>query len=147
MSDADEALNALVAEHGWAVVTVPEDDEGPGFAYSIGLAERYGHPEVAVSGLPPDLLLRLVNDAAALVAGGAVLEDGARTDALLIGYACAVRAVAADSYGEFLGAAVRFYRGQPFDAVQVFWPDRDGRYPWETGYANGPQARMDVPAG
>lgn len=143
MTESDSRLRDLVAEHGWAVVAVPEDDEGPGFAYSVGLAERFGHPEVAVSGVPADLMHRLVNDAADLVASGTVLTDGARTGALLVGYDCAARAVAAGNYREFFGAAERYYGGRPFRAVQVFWPDRDGRYPWEPGYASDEQTRMD----
>lgn len=146
MSRGDDRTRDLVAEHGWAVVTVPEDEEGPGFAYSVGLAERFGHPEVAISGMPTDLMHRLVNDAADLVAGGTTLTDGVRTDALLDGYACIVRAAAAANYGEYFGAAERYYGGRPFEAVQVFWPDRDGRYPWEAGYASDSQARMDETA-
>lgn len=140
---SDERTRDLIAEHGWAVIRVPEDEEGPGFAYSIGLTERFGHPEIAISGLPGDLLHRLVNDAAALIAGGERWAAGTRTDALLEGYACTVRAVVPPNVHTFLGAAVRYYGDEAFGAVQVFWPDRDGRYPWETEYAGAEQARMD----
>ena len=132
--------------HSRAVITVPEDEVGPGFAYSIGLAKRFGHPEVAISGMPTDLMHRLINDAGELIASGTALTDGARTDALLVGYDCVVRAVAAANYGDYFGAAERYYRGRPFDAVQVFWPDRDRRYPWEAEYASAEQARMDEAA-
>ena len=145
MNKGDDRIRDLVAEHGWAVVAVPEDDEGPGFAYSVGLAERFDHPEVAISGMPTDLMHRLVNDAADLVASGTTLAGGARTDALLVGYDCVVRPVAAANFGEYLGAAERYYGRRSFEAVQVFWPDRDGRCPWEAGYASDEQARMDRP--
>ena len=133
----------LIAEHGWTVIIVPEDEAGPGFAYSVGLAERFGHPEVAISGLGHDVMHRLINDAAAVVASGTALQDGARTDALLEGYSCAVRAAAPSNFGDYFGEAQRYYRGQPFDAVQVFWPDRAGRFPWDSEYASAAQARMD----
>ena len=40
---------------GWFVNRIAEDDEGPGFAYSFGLYERYQHPEIIIFGLPPDV--------------------------------------------------------------------------------------------
>ena len=143
MSDSDDQTRDLVAEHGWAVITVPEDSEGPGFAYSVGLVEQFGHAEVAVSGLSNDLMHRLINDAAAAIADGDTLAPGTETAALLEGYADAVRAVAESNYGAYFGTALRYYGQQPFDAVQIFWPDRAGLYPWEEGYASDEQARMD----
>ena len=133
----------LIDEHGWTVIIVPEDEVGPGFAYSIGLAERFGHPEVAISGLRNGLMHQLVNDAAEVVASGTALSDGAQTDALLEGHPCVVRAAAADTFGDYFGEAERYYQDEPFDVVQVFWPDQVGRYPWDAGYASAAQARMD----
>lgn len=143
MSSALDRTRSLIAEHGWAVIRVPEDIIGPGFAYSIGLVENYGHPEIAVSGLPGPLMHRLVNHAAALVAEGMAFQHGRQSDALLEGCACEIRALAPESYDEYLGRAVWHYDDRPFEAVQIFWPDREGRYPWDPGYDTAEQERMD----
>ena len=47
---------------GWFVNEIAEDGEGPGFAYSFGLYERYRHPEIIIFGLPPDVMHQLIND-------------------------------------------------------------------------------------
>ena len=135
-----------MTDHGWAVIKVPEDEVGPGFAYSVGLGERFDHPEVVISGLGLDLMHRLVNDAAAVVASGTALRDGSETDALLKGHACAVRAASPSNYDDYFGEAARYYRDRPFEVVQVFWPDRAGRYPWDSEYASAAQARTDLGA-
>src|SRR3954469_19204156 len=63
LSRIQESIDA----HGWHVAIVPEDDEGPGFAYSIGLYRTLGHPEVIIFGLAVDHLHRAVNDVGAEV--------------------------------------------------------------------------------
>ncbi|WP_264201768.1 DUF4262 domain-containing protein [Streptomyces antimicrobicus] len=43
----DQTVIEHVQQHGWHVVMVPEDEIGPGFAYTIGLAHTHGAPELA----------------------------------------------------------------------------------------------------
>lgn len=38
----------LVDEHGWMTVAVDGTPRSPGWAYTIGLTETYGHPELAM---------------------------------------------------------------------------------------------------
>src|SRR5947209_11847293 len=57
----DRKLLGDVARHGWHVIGVEEDEEGPAFAYSIGLYRTFGHPEVIVLGLPVRVLHRIIN--------------------------------------------------------------------------------------
>lgn len=117
---------------GWHVIKVPEDDVGPGFAFTIGLWRSYGHPELIAFGLPLDVLHELLNVGGEAVKEGASLRDG-ETDRLLEGHRCALRDFPEAARREFLGTALSFYRAEPFPAVQIFWPDRDGRFPWDAG--------------
>lgn len=52
-SDPDQVLekvDALVREHGWAVINVLESDAHPEFDYTVGLSYSYGHPELIMVG-------------------------------------------------------------------------------------------------
>ena len=40
-----------VQQYGWHIVGVDDDQEGPGFAYSIGLYHTLNQPEIIVFGL------------------------------------------------------------------------------------------------
>jgi hypothetical protein len=144
MSDADRNLAALVAAHRWAVVKIPEDDRGPGFAYTVGLHQAFAHPELLMSGLPLDTLHAVLNDIASQVASGVRFADGETSADVLEDYSVAFRAIAPEAFGTYLGAAMRFYGAAPFPALHVLWPDRAGRFPWERGV--DPWTRWAQPA-
>jgi hypothetical protein len=48
MTGGDAQMRADIATYGWHVIKVLEDDEGPGFAFTIGLYQRFEHPELIV---------------------------------------------------------------------------------------------------
>ena len=133
MSEPRPSLDELVRRHGWAVIKVPEDDRGPGFAYTVGLYRAHGHPELFMSGLPLEALHAILNDMAAQVRAGAQFTADQRTGDVLEGYDVVLRAISPAAFDSYLGAGVRFYEDQPFPALHVYWPDRAGRFPWEAG--------------
>jgi hypothetical protein len=130
MDPGDAQVHADIATFGWHVVQVPEDDEGPGFAFTIGLYKRFQHPELIVFGLPLDTMLLMLNGAGEAVRAGRTYEGGQSSDDLLEGYACTFRPVPSKHYEEFLGYARWYYDGDDFPTLQLIWPDREHRYPW-----------------
>ena len=66
---------------------------------------------------------------------GARFENGqVRTD-VLHRYKAAVVLVDKSYYSEYLGSAIGFYDGTHLPALQIVWPDKEDRFPWEGGYA------------
>ncbi|MBK8093809.1 MAG: DUF4262 domain-containing protein [Verrucomicrobiaceae bacterium] len=53
--DGDAKLLSDVREHGWHVVGVPDDEEGPGFAFTVGVYLRTLQPEILIMGLPMEV--------------------------------------------------------------------------------------------
>jgi len=82
-----------VQGHGWHVVMVPEDDIGPGFAYTIGLAHTHSAPELAMFGLDIHVMHRILNRLGEKSAAGAVLADGQRHRDVVDGHQVALRQV------------------------------------------------------
>src|SRR6056297_3028495 len=71
----------LVADHierfGWHVAGVEPEGMRPGWAYTIGMLERYDHPELIVTGLCCfDCGHSVLNAAGRVVADGGRLEPG-----------------------------------------------------------------------
>jgi hypothetical protein len=130
MDAADAKLLADVKQHGWHMITVSEDDEGPGFTYTIGLFHTYQHPEVIVFGLPNRVMQGVVDCVAGLVKGGAQFADGEQSDRIINSYACIFRTVLQEHYAAHFGYANWFYKPKHFPAVQCVWPDKAGRFPW-----------------
>ena len=125
---------ADVESHGWHCVTVPADTEGPGFTYSIGLTENYGHPEVIVIGLSVE------NGPLVINAIGEVIRDDRvrfhayeRADSVIEGYPVVFLPVEPRFYEDFAGLARWFYSGDGFELLQCAWPDVHGRFPWDLG--------------
>ncbi len=130
MSSGDAQVHADIATYGWHVVKVLEDDEGPGFAFTIGLYQRFEHPELIVFGLPPDTMHLMLNGAGEAVRAGQTYTAGRSYGDILEGYNCTFRPVPRRHYEAYLGYARWYYDGDGFPALQLIWPDREHRYPW-----------------
>lgn len=129
MDPAEQKLLADIEAVGWHVIIVPEDEVGPGFAYSIGLFKSYGEAEVIVFGLPNDRMHALVNLVGEDAKNGRRWNPGESGDGFIDGYVCRFECFPKDAYRDFLGYARWFYRGDEFPAVQLVWPDRTGHFP------------------
>lgn len=129
-----EKVCADVHAVGWHVLEVfSEDDSAPLFAYTIGLEQTFGHPELVIFGLNDDLdvMHRVLNALGERVRKGERFEHGARKRGVLSGYVCAFARFPKSAFEEHLGQASAFYGGKPFRAVQCIWPDPKKRFPWD----------------
>jgi hypothetical protein len=136
LSDADRRLIENVARHGTHVVKIVSSrpTSTPDWAFTIGLHQNFAHPEVVVFGLRPELAHNLLNDVRDLVGEGHRFEQGCVTDLVLGDLPCAFREVRPGWHPPYLGTMRWFYRGRPVPVVQMFWPDREGRFPWEPAF-------------
>jgi hypothetical protein len=128
--DHDRKLLADVERHGWHVIVVEEDEEGPAFAYSIGLHYTFGHPEVILFGLPVRVMHQIINGVGEQVRASKRLGHLDESGDVLDGFNVCFRTVEQRHYREYLGYAGWFYRGDDFPALQCVWPDSRHRYPW-----------------
>ena len=126
-----------VQEHGVHVLHVMEDDEGPGYSFSIGLHHQFGQPEVIVFGLPDDVAHELLNLVADEASEGRRFVAGSEHRDLLASYPVRFLAVPEHMHATFLGSALWAYDGEPFEVVQLVWPDKHGRWPWDAGVRSG----------
>lgn len=117
---------------GWTVAAVTGDVTGNDWAYTVGLDQHHGHPELLLVGLPAPLAGAVVQTLAEWVASGARLPVGAE---LTVG-PLRLRAVAVDdlflSHGDWfnLGREVMAEYGRRWPAtVQLLWADDRGRFP------------------
>jgi Domain of unknown function (DUF4262) len=133
---ADEKIVADIREQGCHIVGILPDEKGPQYAFSIGLFLNYGQPEVVLFGLRPQQQGTLINDVRDHAARGERFVAGDRTDKFLMNFDVCFLDVPLDAYRGYLGTALWFYQSlpTPFPCVQMVWPDRDGKFPWEPGY-------------
>ena len=134
-----EKIEWMIETNGWALEPVAPDASTdpptPAYAYTIGVPAAVGFPEIAVFGLTPvaaNGLIGLVVDACR---GGTEIP----LDAELVGLLdnelrCRFAPIELHEWGPLFATATSWYRGGPFELVQLVYPDRNGFLPYEAGY-------------
>jgi hypothetical protein len=133
--DREQKLVSDIEEVGWHVIMIPEDDEGPALAYSIGLFQTFGHPEIIVFGLDLEVMHHVINLIGEEVRRGQRFADGQTASGIIEGYDVRFLDVARRHYPERFGYARWYYKGDDFPALQCLWPDKQGRFPTGAYYA------------
>ncbi len=143
-----------VLRHGWQVVLVSDDagcddpehdhdedhghghdaelDAGPGFAYTLGLGHRAGHPELLMSGLDPGLMHGVLNGVAQRVLAGRRLRPGDVLEDVLGGAPVLVQEVGDEGLRETVTWSGWFHRRAPRALVLVY-PSTSGVFAWQPG--------------
>jgi len=135
-----EKIEWMIETAGWAlepVQPVPDSDPPlPAYAYTIGLPALTGFAEIAIFGLQPVAARGLVGLVVDLLQGGTEIPYGVELLGLFDNDLRSMFApINLAEYGTFFRTAVSWYRGQPFEMVQLLWPDRHGFLPYEARYA------------
>lgn len=132
----EDEIAEVVREHGWYAASV--FDHVPPFLYSIGLMQTYDHPELIMFGLDADnahvLFTGMIRD---IRAGHSFAQSGTYTVALADEHQVGIRRVHPSQHPLYLGFAMGYcrYLGRAgeLEAVQAFWPDTRGKFPFDVG--------------
>jgi Domain of unknown function (DUF4262) len=146
----EDEIAEVVREHGWYAASIFDHD--PPFLYSIGLMQTANHPELIVFGLEPDnahaLFSAMTRD---IQAGRRFDQPGVFTIAIGEEHRVGIRRVHPTQHPLYLGFAMGYctYMGRigELEAVQAFWPDSSGKFPFEVGCNFGVyqcQPRLDT---
>jgi hypothetical protein len=134
---ADGALGKVrsdIQQYGWHCLHVyPRvGEEGVGFTYTIGLSESFQLPEIAIFGLDRDKSHAILSSCVDDIRGGIRYPlDVPLTDVVAKDVPVIFRAVRPELLDKCFGTAIRYYGKEPFQAVVMFWPTKEGRFPWE----------------
>jgi Domain of unknown function (DUF4262) len=148
--EEDEVVARSVAKFGWHAISVT--DRPPEFLYTCGLMTTFGHPEAIILGLNPRTAYSVLEVLAEDIRRGRSFAAPGVYDGVLTDLPIAVRAVHPSQHELYLGYAMGHcrYTGNPggLVAIQVFWPDKKGLFPFDGGCDPGVRAsqpRLDAP--
>jgi Domain of unknown function (DUF4262) len=117
-----------IEEFGCSVVNVSSANHGLGWAYTIGIFDTCGKPEIITVGLPPETAHFALNESAKLMRAGADLTKGRHRD--LIGKVeCEFRAVDPKWIDHLMDWALWYYDGTGFPVLQAVYPDLENHFP------------------
>lgn len=134
LSAEDRSLLKVLEDYGWYVIKVGAGTSKPAFAYSLGLYETFGHPEIVMFGLDLDTMHELINDCGERIRGGGCFKNEDIDTHLLENYRCAFRAIQPSIHQDLFAFTRWYYRGWVFPALQLVWPDMSDRFPWDAGF-------------
>jgi hypothetical protein len=149
---SDEEVAQDVAKYGWSAISIT--DVAPPFTYTCGLMTTFQHPELIVFGLESRELYAVLAAMVEDMRGGRSFSESGTYDGVLQGSQIAVRKVHPTQHELYLGYAMGHctYMGNlgGLVALQVFWPDKQGRFPFEANcdlevYQLQPRLDLRVP--
>ena len=135
--DSYKVENKIIADAesvGWSVVMVEATAYSPSFAYTIGLWRNYRHPEMIAFGLTTKTLHLTLNIAGEKVKDGTIYKPGEIYTDFFTSGTTQMLLVDKRNLKDYFGYAIWFNRETDFPALELIWTDRNGRFPWETGY-------------
>lgn len=134
-----------VESYGWAIQGVvgsrDPHDRAPVFSYAIGLSTM-GLPELAIFDVSVRSGAGILNNVAARLAAGEPIRPGSALARVIVG-PDPVIAIAMTDTIELL-ALSSIYSGVD-DALQIVWPDRAGRHPWDEAWSLGGEQPLHGP--
>ena len=132
--DADERrFVGQIREHGWFRTEIFESEGQPGFSFTTGFWVGHGFPEIIVFSLPPQVTHDVLWSLYRAVAAGEPPPIGVPTAGIFGGFDALLVPVDKSHYPEHLGWNRWFQGGDDFPCVQLFWPDKSGRFPGQAG--------------
>jgi hypothetical protein len=132
----EERCVADVERYGLHVLKIAAEIDSPTFAYTVGLHHTFQHPEVIVLGLPLDTMHRLLNDLADRIRAGQRYAPNDVSSELLEDCDVTFRTVPVRHYRPYLGWANWFNDGVTYPGLQMIYPDRHRRWPWDAGVSD-----------
>jgi hypothetical protein len=122
---------------GWAVPAVFGDETGPAWVYTVGIWHSCGGPELAMFGGPVEGMTQIVNLIGQRIADGGMVAAGEQVEDVC-GYPLAIRPVHQSwRMTSMFAVSDSFYGWVRPPYLQVVWPDRGSRFPWERGFDAG----------
>lgn len=127
--------NDTIHESGCLITHIPEDSYLPGYSFTTGLFQQFGHPEIVCFGLNMDTAQNLLNTLKDYVEDGEVFEvDKIYNNKLIKGFDITFVKVDPVFYKSYLGYTRWFYKSDDFPVMQLVWPDSNNRFPWAKNY-------------
>jgi hypothetical protein len=129
-----ETSKTNIEKFGLQVIIVKSTSYFPSFAYSIGLWQKFKHPEIICFGLPDDLGHAIINDVAEIIKTGEKISTGKTYFEIFKDSKAEFLSVAPNNIDDYFGVAIRHYETNSFPALQLVWTDRNDKFPWEENF-------------
>jgi hypothetical protein len=123
-----------IEKFGCQILCVEGESGSPSFAYTFGLFDTCGLPEIIEVGLPHETAFALLNEAADRLRKGVELSQGRHAGFFRADVDCEFRPVDPKWIKRLMLGATWFYKGAEFPALQAVYPDLENRFPEDENF-------------
>jgi len=135
MSDYERDVVAKVRKYGWFQLRVVGDEKSPlSFSYTTGFWRTLGAPEILLFSLPEQTAHNVLWDVFRYLKSGQRPQAGVPVSGIFGNANAVFLPVARRNYQTYMRTTRWFYGHEDFPCFQLFWPDRQGRFPWEAEF-------------
>jgi hypothetical protein len=128
-------IDSLIKSDGFAFICIGGDTVSPRVAYTVGLTETYGCPELMIFGVGHEVANVVFHAVVSKIRAGGNLKDG---DVLVnvLNLPCTIRHVTGEAASPYALNVIRRYEGSAQKPAfqQIVYPDQANVLPWEPGY-------------
>lgn len=133
--ETKERIISNIQEYDCHLALIEGDGYSPAFVFTIGLYEKFKHPEIMIFGMNTDVMGQLLNGIKNQVKKGTQYLSNKEYENILAGYNVQFLEVKKDFYPDYLGYAGWYYNNTfDFPVLQMIWPDKEHKWPWENGF-------------
>ena len=120
-----------IEQYGCHILHVMEEDNYPGFAYSIGIESNTKKPDIIVIGLNKEVAHWIINEYSTRSKNGEVFQPMEYYDNFLEGFKITFVEVNKKHYKEYLGWGLWYNKGDDFKMLQLIYPTTSNVWPWD----------------
>lgn len=132
LSEHEQRFCENIEKYGFAITNVFEDASGPSFSYSTGFWQKFELPEVIIFGHSSDIAGQMLWNLFDELVTGRELKGGSESTEILDNHVCKFRVLLEEQRLLHLTWSDWYYCRKPFPSLQMFWPDAEGRFCWDT---------------
>ncbi|SHH85557.1 protein of unknown function [Chryseolinea serpens] len=132
--ETEKSIKEIVEKHGWYIALFQSTAYLPSFAYTIGLWETFGHPEIISLGLKTETLGAILNIAGDKVKSGDIIQTSHDYDDFFKKGRTQFISVHGENLKDYFGYGLWYNDHETFPALQLVWTDRSDRFPWDADF-------------
>jgi hypothetical protein len=132
-----------IEKFGWHIWQVSPGATDDGFSYSVGMNKTLGFPDVIVFGQKTKWQGDMINLIGREVREGRRFAFDEPVGGLIPDYKCILKPASSLQTFMYYATWVSWYQehhlksDEPTQVVQLVWPDKEGRFPWDEGWDGG----------
>ncbi len=132
-----------VNTHGYSVIISETSKYLPPVAFTVGLQQKYNHPEIIIFGLPAHNMKSILADVTDMVKTGIKIQLSTCYNDFFDNGSAEFLELAEENINDYFIEIPELQNGKKRAALQLVWTDSKNKFPWEEGF--DPEFRWKQP--